>query len=369
MSLHTISKHEFDERVKEGEKLAILDGFVLNIGEFMDHHPGGKFMLSHNIGRDVSKFFYGGYSMEGNLNGKPQSGHIHTNYARMIVNDLIIGQYEKQVTAQSTICRIKMESTQAVNDSTAIFHFEAEDKQAVPNFKEFHAGLSMMTKHFLIRCMDNEKLYRHYTICNAMRPEIYKMYVDCLKADSGDGFDAKKLKQQDGNTAMFTIKNYNQGLSGAVHTATDDRRFEVKGPLGKGLMVQPKGVHIAFAAGTGILCFVDLIAAIARQSLGINISKLDESGIEEENLNVIGTQNTQNDVDVKESIRFSTLDGSFKLFLFVSFPNRQDSIALDLCEALADHCNRQGKQNFDLFLRLSQEGKNPRRWDEQFIQT
>lgn len=54
-------------------------------------------MLSHNVGRDISKFFYGGYSMEGNLSGSPSSGHIHTNYARYIVNDLIIGHYEKHI--------------------------------------------------------------------------------------------------------------------------------------------------------------------------------------------------------------------------------------------------------------------------------
>ena len=64
----------------------------------------------------------------------------------------------------------------------------------MPNFREFHAGLGFQSKHFLIRSMDNKKLYRHYTICNAMRPEIYKMYVDCLNADSGEGFDVNKLK-------------------------------------------------------------------------------------------------------------------------------------------------------------------------------
>ena len=68
-------------------------------------------MLKHNIGRDISKFFYGGYSMEGNLNGNPEPGHVHTNYARIIVNDLIIGNYEKHITVQSTICKINLEKT------------------------------------------------------------------------------------------------------------------------------------------------------------------------------------------------------------------------------------------------------------------
>ena len=63
-------------------------------------------MLRHNIGRDISKFFYGGYNMEGNLRGKPVAGHAHSNYARLIVNDLIVGHYQKDIVAQSTICKI-----------------------------------------------------------------------------------------------------------------------------------------------------------------------------------------------------------------------------------------------------------------------
>ena len=65
----SITKAEFDERVREGEQLVILDGFVLNVTDFIGLHPGGHYMLKHNIGRDISKFFYGGYSMEGNLGG------------------------------------------------------------------------------------------------------------------------------------------------------------------------------------------------------------------------------------------------------------------------------------------------------------
>jgi len=66
----------------------------------------------------------------------------------------------------------------------------------------------MLTKHFLVRSLDNPHLYRHYTICNAMRPEIYEMYVKCLNEETSDHFDVNKLKYEDGNTQMFTIKNY-----------------------------------------------------------------------------------------------------------------------------------------------------------------
>lgn len=38
------------------------------------------------------------------------------------------------------------------------------------------------------------------------------------------------------------------------------QKLEVSGPFGKGLQVQSEGIHIAFAAGTGVLTFLDLVA-------------------------------------------------------------------------------------------------------------
>ena len=42
------------------------------------------------LGTDIAKFFYGGYCLEDNLGPKPAFGWRHSNYARMIANDLAI---------------------------------------------------------------------------------------------------------------------------------------------------------------------------------------------------------------------------------------------------------------------------------------
>ena len=39
--------------------------------------------------------------------------------------------------------------------------------------------------------------------------------------------------------------------------------------MGHGLKPNAKGVHVAFAAGTGVLCFTDLVASIAHSCLNI----------------------------------------------------------------------------------------------------
>ena len=51
--------------------------------------------MEANIGRDVSKFFYGGYALEnqGDLAVKP---HTHSNDARKLVEKFAIGYLDKK---------------------------------------------------------------------------------------------------------------------------------------------------------------------------------------------------------------------------------------------------------------------------------
>ena len=42
--------------------------------------------------------------------------------------------------------------------------------------------------------------------------------------------------------------------------------FNVKGPMGKGLCIEPSGVHVAFCAGTGVLVFLDLVSHMLLRS-------------------------------------------------------------------------------------------------------
>jgi cytochrome b involved in lipid metabolism len=81
-----ISEEDFNKRVLKGENLCILDNLVLDLTPYVHRHPGGAFLLTQTVGRDISKFFYGGYALDGN-GGKPGSNksvHTHTNVARKI---------------------------------------------------------------------------------------------------------------------------------------------------------------------------------------------------------------------------------------------------------------------------------------------
>ena len=100
-------------------------------------------------------------------------------------------------------------------------------------------------------------------------------------------------------------------------------------------------MHIAFAAGTGVLCFVDLVAHLIQAATGAN--NLRNSVNSEMNK----TQTA--DIDISD----------IQFHLYVSFPRRSDAVALELFEALDAYCKRTNNSQFSLYVRLSQEKINP----------
>ena len=89
------------EVAKDRQRLVILDDLVLDVTQFADSHPGGRFVIERNVGKDISKYFHGGYSQEPLQNSK---NHKHSNYARTIVNQLIVARYVgKRDTAMMSV--------------------------------------------------------------------------------------------------------------------------------------------------------------------------------------------------------------------------------------------------------------------------
>lgn len=166
----------------------------------------------------------------------------------------------------STVCRLNEQKYYIVNDYVKTIYLESVDKRPVPNFKKHYHGFEILTKHFWIRCLQDPSVIRHYTICNAMDPDLYSAYVTNLDQMASpvltQSFNPVNLDDTNQCEMLFSVKNYNteKGVSKKLHTMPQrNLLYQVKGPMGKGLHVEPTGIHIAFAAGTGVLCFVDLV--------------------------------------------------------------------------------------------------------------
>ena len=56
----------------------------------------------------------------------------------------------------------------------------------------------------------------------------------------------------------------------ALLNAPRGEMFQIAGPMGKGLMIDNNstGLHFAFAAGTGVLVYIDLVARLLLQTVG-----------------------------------------------------------------------------------------------------
>jgi len=115
---------------------------------------------------------------------------------------------------------------------------------------------------------------RHYTEAFCMRKEIYNGILRLVNEKNQEQTSKINATMNDmiavnnKRTLCLTIKNYPKayGLSSHVHHTISKmdhgvrERFEIRGPLGTGLELETNGTYVVFAAGTGILVFIDLIA-------------------------------------------------------------------------------------------------------------
>jgi len=98
-------------------------------------------------------------------------------------------------------------------------------------------------------------------------------------------------------------------------------KVEVRGPMGTGLDVESTGLHVVFAAGTGILVFIDLIAHLILRILA------SKGGPD-----VFHNKSNSNLIDIT----------NFKLILHTSFASKEEAIGLELIEALQSLCSAHG---------------------------
>jgi len=114
--------------------------------------------------------------------------------------------------------------------------------------------------------------------------------------------------------------------------------YEITGPMGKGLGLtkDSRGKHLAFAAGTGVLLFVDLVAKMILQHLKAPFTESEE-----------------------------LIHDDFQLVFYASFSNKADSIALPLLQGLQNLVKkRRCEDKFQLVTRYSGEP----RWDKDFLE-
>lgn len=204
----SMSRAEFDRGIKSGNKYMILDDLVLDVSEFINQHPGGKFVIRHNVGTDISKFFFGGYCLEDNDKAGIQ-GHRHSNQARLIVNDLAIAKFENDIQPACVEVKHSIHKSKDIASGVRCVNLVAESVKL--NFRNFYEDHRVIGKHFRVELSSDANLSRHYTICNVMQPEIYDAYLNAL--NENERIPERVLNPDPQDYRTFVIKNYNKGMS------------------------------------------------------------------------------------------------------------------------------------------------------------
>ena len=76
-----------------GASLVVCDNLVLRINGYEKIHPGGRFVITKNYGRDIAKFYYGNYAL---TSGPKTKIYTHSARANDILHSMIIGVIEGQ---------------------------------------------------------------------------------------------------------------------------------------------------------------------------------------------------------------------------------------------------------------------------------
>lgn len=195
--------------------LCILDDWVLDVTDFADAHPGGAFMLKGMNGKDISKYFHGGYNIEPTKGGW---NNAHSNYARTIVNSLIVAKVQdgECVVAEKTM---SIQSQSNLTSGVSTFVLGNGDK-GIGNAGQFG-------QHWLVQMKaEDGKLLgeaRQYTVSRCMRPEVYKQYLALV-----EGKATEIDLGEDTDTITLTCKDYSpmtktNSLSGVIHKGLDEK--------------------------------------------------------------------------------------------------------------------------------------------------
>ena len=161
--------------------------------------------------------------------------------------------------------------------------------------KQYYDDFEYLGKHYMVSACTEEfenvdvqntfnvaKVRRHYTISNCMRKNFYDRIMMACDAylndkDVSQVLESRHLDEMsfsESSELSLTIKDYQvpMGISKQFFDKKLTKQaYEIKGPMGKGLGLnaESQGVHMAFAAGTGILVFVDVVARLILSSLEV----------------------------------------------------------------------------------------------------
>ena len=274
---------------KKNKKWIFFNDLILDVSSFATSHPGGSYLIDGILGEDSAKYIYGisNYSSEIPAN-------IHSNYALKLTKQFSFSRVSLplnilQCEGRCAGLKTRWNVVQVILLSSTMTCIELNSLNV--GVDPLLAGFEWMGFHFRIKYAGLKRFYSFV----AANLEKWANEVKGLNLPVHLMEYRNSIRMEE-ETLRIYVKKYNRGVVSKYLTELKPgAQITLKGPFGPGLGISrlPKGKCLVFAAGTGILPFLDLVHAIWKQAI----------------------------------------NEKFRLYLYTSFSCREDAIALDLLEA------------------------------------
>jgi hypothetical protein len=328
------------ELEKKNSKFVIYENYLLNVEKYIIVHPGGRNMIEENLFSDVGRYLTGTQAYSTKI-----KAHSH----KLATFEYALKNLAYAEIKESDHIVIKDNMDHFINDTFSIMGkreiaqsiFEYRVSSINLTFVRFQTGHTWIGKHFSFTSKKLNKT-RYYTLCLAMDEDVKNCHNSLLNNVMKDNAIKPIVNMTSNYLAIFSKRyNFQNTLSNELYISMED--FIIRGPMGIGLNLDPKlsGTHIIFAAGTGILPFIDLIALTIRYTC----FKAKGKTIFNET--------------------FDNIAPDFKLVVFASYTNEACAIYHEECEKLVSIDKEYNLNVFSYHVRIS--SKDNTKWDTQFM--
>lgn len=241
-------------------------------------HPGGQYIWKAIQGREVSRYIFGAYSLE----GTSVLPYQHSKYALAMLKKLTIGTlssipfYKERALSSATLFNTDqpgqwwtLEKTEPLTETISYFGFHCESL----TFRLTLDSVDSFGRYFLISSEDEKISTRPYTMILCMATPNVEFRNQLIKLA-----DSIINKQQASQVPIpvpfhhelpFIIKKYNSinGMSEFIHLDNRQGKYKILGPYGVSFGLPEQGHFAIICGGTGLLPFLDLLDYFLRYTI------------------------------------------------------------------------------------------------------
>lgn len=373
----------YDEK-RKGKKWVLYDNYICDATDFIQSHPGGANMISENLFSDMSRYMTGTQAYNSKIEAyahnmetikylidKMSYGILRDNHNLIVGKGYVPSLNDSEAKGlrnmfSEYISEKYLQIISKLEIAENIFEYKFKSQRGL-QFAKILPGVYSLGRHFSLSSVNLNKT-RYYSISMCLNSEMKKKHLELIenvKRLENDknikDLEINEDKMYSEDFYLYIKKyNYHNALSGHIHSFDVNTQTDliIRGPIGPGLNLfynALRGTNIIFAAGTGIIPFIDMIAFAVRYMTYV-ISKKEH-------------KERENYILKKEKSIFNKISGNmmnppFRICLFYTNNSYGSSLYMDVIEGLLALDKKYKMNMFRLYTRYS----GGDRWDSKFIQ-